>query len=157
MSTCREVDFVAVEKPTKAFTNILFSSGTTGRLQFIQSYSNYFLVAILQWKGIFKKEISRPISSICICATQQIENCASVYFCKMFDTVSMTLLYKFSLSHWFISPPYTCPIFCSLSTYPTTHFSTCATVTTISLTWNHIWHWMRFLWKLLVAILRYVN
>ncbi|THG08659.1 hypothetical protein TEA_015529 [Camellia sinensis var. sinensis] len=28
--TCREVEFVAVEQPVEAFTNILFSSGTTG-------------------------------------------------------------------------------------------------------------------------------
>lgn len=31
VKTYREVEFVAVERPVEAFTNILFSSGTTGR------------------------------------------------------------------------------------------------------------------------------
>lgn len=28
---CREHEFAAIEKPVEAFTNILFSSGTTGK------------------------------------------------------------------------------------------------------------------------------
>lgn len=30
VQTCRDNEFVAVEQPVEAFTNILFSSGTTG-------------------------------------------------------------------------------------------------------------------------------
>lgn len=32
---CREHEFAAVEQPVEAFTNILFSSGTTGNIKFI--------------------------------------------------------------------------------------------------------------------------